>query len=557
MTTFHPLYERVDPHEQRVYIAYRCMNLGPRDYYSTGRLCVTSVLCLATVVCSQSGGDLMSGCRWRERPLDFKSQKYFVGQSGLSTAMPSGGRTCEVVKSSSKPNNTELWSPAFFPSSAAYFKLPAFEWLHSRPNQLGQHDQRLPVSHRTTVKPGLREARVRQNKHHRQERGVWFYYANGCSDLHYHVGQTLAAKNKIDAALRLAGMVSADVPPARRVAQFLRQGSLRPGSRHLKARYESALDPQQSGGAMRTLETLLQYAASGPFWIDDDGERMVSAAFCNRTFMRLSGGGSRMTDWLDTFSEPRRSACVDHCALAELGAALILFEFLDAFLINAGRAAGFDSIQLLQQPQGGYAFFSHPWRWSVEVLDLRTARTETNQIERRPDQLLKHLSGPASDIGSITGTAPDSKGTAAADVAIGDRITSRPSARPSCRPACWFAACMACEDTPIAIRNCIHQSEYVLLPPQAATNTSSVCERSPRLRKLLAPKGNRISMPLVAFFGMNGTCTSHSIGATTVVREASRYLAELRRVSKAGSPRPGTQHQAAAASSRDRRIRHC
>ena len=61
-----------------------------------------------------------------------------------------------------------------------------------------------------------------KGNHHVHERGVWFYYARGCTDLHYDVGRTLMARNKVDAALRLAALAQhrnlSAAPPEAQIA---------------------------------------------------------------------------------------------------------------------------------------------------------------------------------------------------------------------------------------------------------------------------------------------------------------------------------------------------
>ena len=209
---------------------------------------------------------------------------------------------CAPVASPPLSGNATHWSPAFFPSSSAYHKLHPFNWLRAPSAELGRDHVRLPVSHLHAIGNRCRGRRVcismdeleGKGNHHVHERGVWFYYARGCTDLHYDVGRTLMARNKVDAALRLAALaqhrnLSAAPPdcnlaprgsdcnlgqrlrlhaymhaythtcihacmhayihrsaapeaqiaisPEAQIARFLRQGPLGNGSVHLKARY--------------------------------------------------------------------------------------------------------------------------------------------------------------------------------------------------------------------------------------------------------------------------------------------------------------------------------
>ena len=108
-----------------------------------------------------------------------------------------------------------------------------------------------------------------------------------------------------------------------------------------------------------------------------------------------------------------------------------MFEFLDEFIVQTGRALHFDSVQLLQQPQPdthntqrwyaafGDAHLSH--LWTVEILDLRTSSERAWRTEREPESLLPFLRGP-------------------------DNTT--------CQPKCGFACCMACKNTPLMSQRC-------------------------------------------------------------------------------------------------------
>ena len=375
------------------------------------------------------------------------------------------------------------------------------------PLELGRSHQRLPVTHRSTRKPALSLGKVVSrvsNLHHRLEHGVWFYYARGCSDLYYSVGNMLAASNKVDAALQLATMVSnGSTTPEALVSNFLRSGPFSDREGHFKARYRRAL--KATG---MTLESVLKIAANGPFSIVD-GKPFASAGFCNATFMGLTG----LVSPLDTFIESRREACTGPCAIVELAAAVLLFEFVDPYLVTTGQHLGFDSIQLNLQPQSGYLFFSKPAQFAVEVLDLRAAERNTRDVEQQPGpKLLAHLSGSSP---STTASALENSSTATS----------------ACKPACWFACCMACRESPSSLNLCLRMNitasslmgsrVYPPYPPNATTcllpHRPSGCKgecRRPAVR-----------IPAVAMCASD--CSPGSVGATTEVLEARRFLDAL------------------------------
>ena len=449
------------------------------------------------------------GCVWEQRATD-------APQWPFGRITPRGAKT-RVCESVSMPLNPAThWQPSFFPSTAALLRIDPYAWLRNgKVAELGLSHRRLPVTHRWTTKPS---AMPRTNTHHRDENGVWFYYARGCSDLYYDVGRTLAANNKAEAAIKLAAQANGTDQPERWVADFLRAGPFSPGPGHFKPRYANAL---ALGNV--SLEAVLRAAAFGPFALGQKrSQRYASAPFCNTHFMRMSGGGSGAKAWLTSFLEKHRKECVGPCALAELSAALVLFEFLDPYLIAAGRTLGLDSIQLLLQPQGGYTFYAYPGRWSVEILDLRTAHLNSRAVEERPDELLPHLFG-----------VPAERQT----------IARQPAASKTCQPACWFSCCMACRDTPIAMQTCLKErlkagalvalSQYprnatsCLLPHGPAE--CSLRNRSTGIIPSVAVHACRrpmVTIPLVSFCASE--CALGDVGATKDVLEASQYLAAIK-----------------------------
>ena len=72
------------------------------------------------------------------------------------------------------------------------------------PNILGRSNVWLPVTHKNQWRQGWIRAR-----------GLWYYFALGCSDVFWNTGRTLAARNRAHAAVLLARRqhVPARVPP--------------------------------------------------------------------------------------------------------------------------------------------------------------------------------------------------------------------------------------------------------------------------------------------------------------------------------------------------------
>lgn len=293
------------------------------------------------------------------------------------------------------------WRPAFFLDAPHLRLLPT--WVP--PQELGQDHIRLPVTHQLV--------RGCHKSHHARE-ALWLYYAEGCSDLYYNVGRTLRARNKVEAALLIAQRAGR-VDPAAHVASWLRQGPMRRGL--ARSRYVTALSEID-------LSAVLRNAAAGPFQGADAKPRAASGPFCNVEFMRLS----------KVQQEYRRANCTGPCAVFEFVACLWLFEFLDDFLETESRRAGLDSLILSQSPQGGYGFFTEPYRWSIEILDVRAARLPSpNKVGR------KRMRPTSAHVRSRLPFLSDRDGR-------------------SCEPTCWFDCCMACRSTPATLRMCANNT---------------------------------------------------------------------------------------------------
>ena len=320
----------------------------------------------------------------------------------------------------------DMWVPFLAPSRHVHLRrradVPAADVL------LGTDNAWLPVTH-TAPRPA---------QHYRVEHGVWFYYARGCSELFYNVGKTLAAQNRIDAALQLAERSPGGMA---RLTYWLisRRGPMdrgwvrsrpHPHSPALlaKARYFHALggkalwDTRHGGMYSKAFARKLRTTAWAPLV-----EVLRLGASCWPR--ALTAEEVNHTHHFDD-----RNSCLGACARLELGVALLLDEFLDPFIAREASAAGYDSVQLLRQPQGKYGEVFRPdaYKWTVEILGLQSLNYSTEELTAHPtDELLRRLRA-----GGAEGRA--------------------------CVPAnCTFACCMSCrEGTPLLTRACEVHKRY-------------------------------------------------------------------------------------------------
>jgi hypothetical protein len=135
-------------------------------------------------------------------------------------------------------------------------------------------------------------------------------------------------------------------------------------------------------------------------------------------------------------------------------AGLWLFEFLDAFLESEGRRAGFDSIILTQSPQGGYAFFTQPHQWTIEILDVRASRPLLRVSSSRTADggVSEHARGKGSSLVDHRTWTQHPARARAAHRSLLPHLSGRDGA--SCEPTCWFDCCMACRSTPLTLQTC-------------------------------------------------------------------------------------------------------
>jgi len=235
---------------------------------------------------------------------------------------------------------------------------------------------------------------------------------------------------------------------------------------------------------------------------------------------------------LNSLSENRRAACVGQCALAEVGAMLLLFEFLDDYLAREARRLRFDSLQLLQVPQSGYKFFANPHRWTVEIFDLRTATVPTIELEEHAYSLASTPSAKSS-AAHIPSTSIPSAFTTLSPTRVEEEshrhsasmllshlragnVTSA-AAEPlrPCEPTCWFKCCMACKASAHALQNCLGDPPLKLLLPRSLFQCRSPSNLSSWTK---VPK-----LSLCA-----SSCNRGSIGTTSEVWTAASFLEGLR-----------------------------
>lgn len=110
-------------------------------------------------------------------------------------------RVCAPGHLPFKPGPTN-WFPWRFVHGFDYLKQQAAGWLDGgAPAILGRNDSWLPVTH---------QRRGGRNPNG-ADFGMWFYFGLGCSDVYWHTGRTLVARNRAHAAVmlsRIAGHAS-------------------------------------------------------------------------------------------------------------------------------------------------------------------------------------------------------------------------------------------------------------------------------------------------------------------------------------------------------------
>lgn len=298
-----------------------------------------------------------------------------------------------VAKGTTNKNLT-TWRPFAFPHGAVY--------LHARhlgcdvPAEANRSNAWLPVVSTAYESAG--------------SKGLFFYYARGCSDLLWHVGRQFAARNRCAAAIHLERLANGgtDAEATERVAAaFFREHD--PRDLRLRSMLQTAQTrarswfggkvPSASGSMQNsTLAGLYAECARGIHGVCD------SPPFAADGSLRpceCAGGWWR----------------VHHRKRAFVVSELAGNDHLNVHILQLMHRLGYTTLQLLQQPQGGGGL-----GWSVELMDARNGTRYARHLRKAL------LTLPAAE---FTGR-----------VARLDGITG---GRKACVPWVNFTRCMACE----------------------------------------------------------------------------------------------------------------
>jgi hypothetical protein len=186
--------------------------------------------------------------------------------------------------------------------------------------QLGRHNQLLPVTHT-------------HDAFGRGTNGVWMYHAEGCSDLMWNASHTLAAPNKIDAAIQL----------------LLKQKPCAPSNVTCAKRL--------------LLKHIIKLV---------NGRTAEPGTACNQPLCGYSDFCAVVRGY--PFGS---AACPQHPWAKVARATGCPF---DALIYPLLRSHGYDSLQLLASPQG-----RDPMQWRTELWDVRDTRTQ-DEIEVGPSK---------------------------------------------------------------------------------------------------------------------------------------------------------------------------
>lgn len=272
------------------------------------------VVCVPLLVLLTSAGSLA----WlRSRLSGYKGQG---GGGALWLQRRAGTRAvCRRLDAQAAGPATWTWAT---PSRIEFNETGVSEtscyWNH----ELGRSNQLLPVMH-------VHDA------FGRWVTGVWMYYAEGCSDLMWDAGRTLAAPNKISAAIHLL-------------------------------LEESPCGPSDVVCAKRELLARIHKKEAGK------GNATMGASPCGDPRRPLCGIRN-FCAIVEAY--PYRLAACPTSKWAHVAAAVgcpfddVIYPLL--------RSHGYDSLQLLASPQG-----RNPRRWRTEIWDIRDTRAQ-DQIERQ------------------------------------------------------------------------------------------------------------------------------------------------------------------------------
>ena len=260
------------------------------------------------------------------------------------------------------------WHPYLFPKQMSYH--PNSHYCERRPADLGIDGAWLPVTHtrdRTALHSG----------------GVWLYYARGCSDLLWHMGRTLLARNRAHSAIlieqRLGG--GSDLEAAERVVAWMKKhnevGLLQRGA-------------QFFGRPVYNPAYILGGAARG---ILGEAGCMVGEAFWSNGSLRVCSCASTPKSTKRLFA---MSGIIGNGALQMYAEAALA-------TLRARGGLPWDTLQLSEQMQG------HGSRsWAIEIWDVRYLPEQAPSIlslENRTEILRRHVLR-ASGLCAQNGSSP-------------------------------------------------------------------------------------------------------------------------------------------------------
>ena len=303
------------------------------------------------------------------------------------------------------PESTRIVHPFRFPVGLGYYKHKECRAAWG----LGVDHAWLPVTHIGGPNKGPTDSG-----------GLWFYYAQGCSDLLWDAGRAFLARNRVHLSVEIERRLNGgdDRAAVGRVASWVRRvypkwGALARARRGLSA-------PNAS------VEDLLAMAARGLFSSpcappDYDANGALRPCVCSG-----SASGRRLN------------------ALSLLAGEKHLLLHVEPLLVRLGL---YDTVQLQQQPLGGG---SHDW--TSEVWDVRDSAAFL-----RERLLSRHLEN-ATRFPQIYATR------ARRLVSGGDERT--PSSLAACEPSDRFHTCMACRGSALERACAVPSVEDVATVPR-------------------------------------------------------------------------------------------
>ena len=217
-------------------------------------------------------------------------------------------------------------------------------------SELGQSHVTLPVVHQTD--PPMADAM-------RYPRGMWYFYARGCSDVRFDTGRSFVAANRLSAILQL---------------------------------YMLEPSCNRTCAATRVVDKVTAPTHAKRLW----GQKRSRWPHGNGT--DLSGLVRQACDaTIDAAARP--------CPLQAEGLAMTLAgsAHFDLYMPPILRHHGYDSLQLLFQPKGGSNKFL---KWHTEIWDVTDASVASRGLPRFQDEIEREMvsdGGPDASGRSVGG----------------------------------------------------------------------------------------------------------------------------------------------------------